>query len=78
MPTWCPRCRDARRGRVQQYHIGALRITTCVSSNLLRPDVGFDSINDRPMAEELSKILASRMKKNLLLKTILYCLNPAR
>jgi glucuronate isomerase len=43
----------ARRGWVQQYHIGALR-----NNNLrqfkLGPDVGFDSINDRPLAEELS------------------------
>ncbi len=51
-------------------------ITTCVSSNCWGPDVGFDSINDRPMAEELSKLLSKQNEENLLPKTILYCLNP--
>ncbi len=51
-------------------------ITTCVSSNCWGPGVGFDSINDRPMAEELSKLLSKQNEENLLPKTILYCLNP--
>ncbi len=33
-------------------------------------------INDRPMAEELSKLLSKQNEENLLPKTILYCLNP--
>lgn len=65
----------ARRGWVQQYHIGALRNNNLRQFKLLGPDVGFDSINDRPMAEELSKLL-SKQNENLLPKTILYCLNP--
>ena len=43
----------ARRGWVQQYHIGALR-NNQRQFKLLGADVGFDSINDRPLAEELS------------------------
>ncbi|HEY3590401.1 MAG TPA: glucuronate isomerase, partial [Buttiauxella sp.] len=46
-----------RRGWVQQYHIGALRNNNLRQFKLLGPDVGFDSINDRPMAEELSRLL---------------------
>ena len=38
--------------------------------------MGFDSINDRPLAEELSKLLSKQNEENLLPKTILYCLNP--
>ena len=32
--------------------------------------------DDRPMAEELSKLLSKQNEENLLPKTILYCLNP--
>ena len=66
----------ARRGWVQQYHIGALRNNNLRQFKLLGADVGFDSINDRPMAEELSKLLSKQNEQNLLPKTILYCLNP--
>jgi glucuronate isomerase len=66
----------ARRGWVQQYHIGALRNNNLRQFKLLGPDVGFDSINDRPLAEELSKLLSKQNEENLLPKTILYCLNP--
>ena len=66
----------ARREWVQQYHIGALRNNNLRQFKLLGPDVGFDSINDRPLAEELSKLLSKQNEQNLLPKTILYCLNP--
>ena len=66
----------ARREWVQQYHIGALRNNNLRQFKLLGADVGFDSINDRPMAEELSKLLSKQNEQNLLPKTILYCLNP--
>ncbi len=52
----------ARRGWVQQYHIGALRNNNLRQFKLLG-DVGFDSINDRPMAEELSKLLSKQNRK---------------
>lgn len=66
----------ARRGWVQQYHIGALRNNNLRQFTLLGPDVGFDSINDRPIAEALSQLLSKQNEQNLLPKTILYCLNP--
>ena len=46
--------------RQQQYHIGALRNNNLRQFKLLGPDVGFDSINDRPMSEELSKLLSKQ------------------
>ena len=66
----------ARRGWVQQYHIGALRNTNRRQFERLGPDVGFDSINDRPLAEPLAKLLGAQNLNNALPKTILYCLNP--
>lgn len=66
----------ARRGWVQQYHIGALRNNNTRQFKLLGPDVGFDSINDRPLAEELARLLDKQNENNQLPKTILYCLNP--
>ena len=66
----------ARRGWVQQYHIGALRNNNQRQFKLLGADVGFDSINDRPLAEALSKLLSKQNEQNLLPKTILYRLNP--
>lgn len=41
----------ARRVWVQQYHIGALRNNNLRQFKQLGPDVGFDSINDRPLAQ---------------------------
>ena len=41
------------------------------------PDVGFDSINDSPIAQPLSRLLDAQAKQNALPKTILYCLNPS-
>lgn len=66
----------ARRGWVQQYHIGALRNTNLRQFQLLGPDVGFDSINDQPLAEPLARLLGAQNRDNALPKTILYCLNP--
>lgn len=66
----------ARRGWVQQYHIGALRNNNRRQLVLLGPDVGFDSINDRPLAEPLARLLDAQNRNNALPKTILYCLNP--
>ncbi len=66
----------ARRGWVQQYHIGALRNTNRRQFERLGPDVGFDSINDQPLAEPLAKLLGAQNLHNALPKTILYCLNP--
>lgn len=49
-----------RRDWAQQYHIGALRNNNQRMLNILGPDVGFDSINDQPLAEPLSRLLAAQ------------------
>ncbi len=66
----------AKRDWTMQLHIGALRNNNSRMFEKLGPDVGFDSVNDFEIAEGLSKILDALDKKNLLPKTILYCLNP--
>lgn len=65
-----------RREWVQQYHIGALRNNNTRMFQLIGADVGFDSINDQPLAEPLSKLLGAQGMAGGLPKTILYCLNP--
>lgn len=66
----------ARRGWVQQYHIGALRNANSRQFERLGPDVGYDSINDNPLAVPLAKLLDAQHRQDRLPKTILYCLNP--
>ncbi|PJC85619.1 glucuronate isomerase [Vibrio sp. HA2012] len=66
----------ARRGWVQQYHIGALRNNNERMLKLLGPDTGFDSINDGLVAAPLAKLMNALDREDALPKTILYCLNP--
>lgn len=63
-------------GWAMQLHIGALRNNNSKMYDRLGPDVGFDSINDLCIAENLAKFLNSLEKDNVLPKTILYTLNP--
>lgn len=69
-------CEYRRRGWVQQYHIGALRNNNTPMFERLGPDIGFDSINDAPVAQPLSRLLDAQSRNGGLTKTILYCLNP--
>ncbi len=62
---------------VMQLHIGALRNNSTRMYNEMGADSGFDSINDKPVAEALSRLLNDLDKENKLPKTIIYCLNPA-
>ncbi len=66
----------AKRGWVQQYHIGALRNNSERYMSLLGADTGFDSIEDQPFAKKLAQLLNALDKTDSLPKTILYCLNP--
>ena len=66
----------AKRGWTMQLHIGALRNNNTKMFEKIGPDTGFDSINDFRIAEGLATILDNLEKKDLLPKTILYCLNP--
>ncbi|MBW7982724.1 glucuronate isomerase [Enterobacillus tribolii] len=65
-----------KRGWVQQYHIGALRNNNSLMFERIGPDIGFDSINDAPVAQPLSRLLDAQARNGGLPKTILYCLNP--
>ncbi len=67
---------DHSRGLTQQFHIGALRNNNTRLFNQLGPDVGFDSIGDKPVAEPLSKLLNRLDMEDKLSKTVLYNLNP--
>ncbi len=68
---------DHSKGWVQQYHYGALRSNNTRLFNQVGPDTGFDSIDDVPTANELSRFLDKLDSSNQLTKTILYNLNPA-
>lgn len=68
--------RYCQKGWVLQLHIGALRNNNSRMFQLLGADAGFDSIGDRPFAENLSQLLNAMDQADHLPKTILYCLNP--
>ena len=65
-----------RLGWAMQLHIGALRNNNRKMYEKLGADVGFDSINDLSIAENLSNFMDSLEYRDCLPKTILYTLNP--
>ena len=70
-------CREyTKHGFVVQIHIGALRNNNPTMYKKLGADTGFDSINDKEIAEPLSKLLGHLEFEGILPKTILYNLNP--
>jgi glucuronate isomerase len=58
-----------------QLHIGAMRSNNAIMVEKLGVDTGFDSINDREIAQPLSRLLDD-INENGLPKTIVYTLNP--
>lgn len=66
----------ARLGWTMQIHIGALRNNNTRLFSVTGRDAGFDSMNDRAVAEPLARFLDALDKENALPKTILYNLNP--
>lgn len=66
-----------KKNWVMQYHIGPMRNNATRLFNSLGGDMGFDSINDGPVAVDLSRLLDSLDITDELPKTVLYCLNPA-
>ncbi len=66
----------AKRGWGCEIHIGAMRNNNARMFEKLGPDTGFDSIDDREIANGLSRMLDSLDKENALPKTILFTLNP--
>lgn len=67
---------DAESGWVQQFHVGPLRNNNSKMFSACGPDSGYDSINDKALAEEGNRFFDSLERCNSLAKTILYCLNP--
>lgn len=63
-------------GWVMQMHIGAMRNNSTRMFKQIGPDTGFDSINDKAVAEPLSQFLNTLDRDETLPKTILYNLNP--
>ncbi len=66
----------SKLGWVSQLHIGALRNNNERMFKKLGPDVGFDSINDTEIAENLAHLMNAADAADELPKTILYTLNP--
>ena len=62
----------SKRGWAMQLHIGALRNNNRRMLAQLGPDAGFDSIDDLPIAQPLSRFLNLLENQRLLPKTILY------
>jgi glucuronate isomerase len=67
---------NARRGWVQQIHLGAMRGVNRRMTNLLGPDTGYDAIGDYPQAIHLARFLDHLDQANELAKTILFNINP--
>ena len=65
------------RGWVQQYHIGPLRNNSTRNFENIGANAGFDSINDRPIAEPLCRLLDSLDREGSLPRTVLYGVNSA-
>lgn len=66
----------ARRGWVQQFHLGALRNNNSRMLRHLGPDTGFDSIGDWEQAVPLARYLDRLDREDQLARTIIYNLNP--
>ncbi len=67
---------DAARGWAQQYHVGALRNNSLRLFERLGPDIGCDSMGDRPMAVPMAKLFGRLDYEGKLAKTVVYPLNP--
>lgn len=65
----------SKKGWTMQLHIGALRNNNTRAFGKIGADAGYDSVNDLPIAEKLSRLLDSFEKENCLPKTILYSLD---
>ena len=66
----------ADRGWGMELHIGPMRNNNTLMFNKVGPDAGFDSIDDREIAQKLSRFLDSLAVKEKLPRTVLFTLNP--
>ncbi|PST83440.1 glucuronate isomerase [Pedobacter yulinensis] len=67
----------AKRGWVQQFHLGAIRNNNSAKMAAIGADAGYDSIGDYPQATGLSRLFNRLEAENGLAKTVIYNLNPA-
>ena len=65
-----------RLGWVMQLHIGPMRNNSTRMFAAVGADAGFDSMDDAPLAQDLSRLLDAMDTDDQLPKTVLYCLNP--
>jgi len=68
---------DHQKGWTQQFHIGAMRNNNLRMFETNGPDIGFDSIGDYTVAENMARFLGRLDRERKLAKTIVYNLNPA-
>ena len=66
----------AKKGWVMELHMGAMRNNNTKMFECLGADIGFDSVDDYPIAEKLSRFMDSLEKDGFLPKTVLFTLNP--
>ena len=66
----------AERGWGMEIHIGPMRNNNTPMFRKLGPDAGYDSICDRGIAENLSRLLDAMLTDYKLPKVVLFCLNP--
>jgi glucuronate isomerase len=66
----------AKYGWAMQLHINVVRNNNTRMFKELGPDTGYDAINDKEVAYQLSRFLDNLEENNSLPKTILYTLNP--
>ena len=66
----------AKRGWGMELHIGPMRNNNTLMFNKIGADAGFDSIDDREIAQKLSRFLDSLAVRECLPRTVLFTLNP--
>lgn len=66
----------AEKGWAMELHIGPMRNNNTLMFKRLGPDTGFDSMDDREIAQPLSRFLDSLAVEGRLPKTVLFTLNP--
>lgn len=67
---------NARKGWVQQFHIGATRNNNARMFKKLGADTGYDAIGDFEVAAPMSRFLSRLDEEGELAKSIFYNLNP--
>ena len=63
-------------GWAMELHMGAMRNNNARAFAALGPDTGYDSLDDSPVAQPVSRLLDALDAENALPKTLLFNLNP--